>query len=71
MERQTPFCDFLWVATHGDMPEISIDSIPEHVGLMIADGNRIQVIRPAQRTQQSGHHTGELAKGLLLKVFGR
>ena len=71
LERQTPFCDFLWVATHGDMPEISIDSIPEHVGLMIADGNRIQVIRPAQRTQQSGHHTGELAKGLLLKVFGR
>lgn len=71
LERQTPFCDFLWVATHGGKPEISMDSIPEHVGLMISDGNGIQVIRPARRTQQSGRHSGELAKGLLLKVFGR
>jgi hypothetical protein len=71
LERQTPFCDFLWVATHGRTSELSMECIPEHVGLMIADGNSIQVIRPAQRSQQSGHYTGELAKGLLVKVFAR
>lgn len=71
LEHQTPYCDFLWIATHGSTIQLDMIHMPEHVGLMVAVGNGIQVIRLAQRTKQSGRYTGELAKGLLLKVFGR
>ncbi len=68
LERETPYCDFLWLAFHG-RPEQGMEYIPEHVGLMVTEGHGIQVIRPAQRSQHSGRNTGDLAKGLLLKVF--
>ena len=71
LEQLTPYCDFLWIATHGSTTELGKLQLPEHIGLMVALENEIQVIRPAQRTKQSGQHTGELAKGLLLKVLSR
>lgn len=62
---QTQYCDFLWVATIGDVLQC-LNVIPSHVGILVACNNFIQVIRPAQQTQHSGHLSGELAKGLVL-----
>lgn len=71
LEQLTPYCDFLWIATHGSKFELGKLHLPEHVGLIVAVENAIQVILPAQRTKQSGRYTGELAKGLLLKILSR
>lgn len=71
LEQKTLYCDFLWVATHAHVSGLDLECLPEHVGLMVAGENGIEVIRPAQHTEQSGRYTGELAKGLLIKVLGR
>lgn len=71
LQRQTPYCDFLWLARHEDN-QVVAENIPDHVGLIVVHGNGlVQVVRPAQQTPISGKFTGDLAKGLLRKFLRR
>jgi len=70
LDMMKPYCDYLWIAINEDSNEM-YELVPDYVGLLLAIGNSIQVLRPAQLYGQSDLHTGRLAKGLLLKMFGR
>lgn len=65
LQIKTPYCHYLWLARDARSHGIDDYDLPADVGLLVAQGNAIRVLRQAQRS--SGERTGELAKGLLLQ----
>ncbi len=69
LQRNLSYCDYLWLAFHEHSSRIFEGFKPVHIGLIVVDDNGVRVLRHAKRTDESGIHSGDLAKGLLLKAL--
>lgn len=69
LERQRPYCHYVWVALEEFILDLASFELPQYVGVLIVSGSQVQVLRPAERGE--GELTGDLAKGLLVRAMGR
>jgi len=69
LERQRPYCHFLWIALEGHSSDARIYRTPQHVGLLAISCGHVRVLRQAVRGD--GELSGDLAKGLLVYSLGR
>lgn len=69
LQKQLPYCNYLWLAIGAQSQEIDDCDLPAQVGLLVAEYNSVRVLRQAQPS--IGKRTGDLAKGLLLRTLRR
>jgi len=62
------YCDYAWVVFGSYESKIGVTSIPEHIGLMVADGEDIKVLRAAKKVDGSGVNVVQMYKGLIGKT---
>jgi len=69
LERQRPYCHYLWIALNEHALDVGGYEIPGHIGLLAFNRGHIRVLRQAVRGD--GELSGDLAKGLLVRALGR
>lgn len=66
--RSGPYFDRVWVAFHQFNETFGIRNIPEHIGVLVLDGDGFRLLRSAQHSPQMGSKSIEVAKILLSKM---
>lgn len=69
LKNAQPYCNYFWLAIDARSQGIGDYDLPAQIGLLVANGNAVSVLRKAQRNP--GERTGDLAKGLLLRTLKR
>lgn len=69
LKKAQPYCNYIWLAIDARSQGIGDYDLPAQIGLLVANGNAVRVLRKAQRNP--GERTGDLAKGLLLRTLRR
>lgn len=66
----TPYFDFLWLAlaeaSEGSDTAAALKNLPRHFGILVVGPKNVRVLRAAQRAEDSGSRSGDLAKQLLV-----
>ena len=68
-EEQDPYYDYIWIVFDNFEPVLGVKSIPKNLGILQVKNERIELIRPAGKTSQSGKRTIALANTLLSFVL--
>ncbi len=69
LSHAAEYCDYFWVARSEEAADVDLSRIPESIGLLVARGGWIQVVRRATRTSQSGRYRENLLAGLLAQAI--
>lgn len=71
MEKQKPYCDYLWVAINNKELLLLDDRVPKDVGVITVSNGAIEIVRTPKELNVKSSQSLDLAKGLLLQLLTR
>ena len=69
MEKQKPYCDYLWIAINNKEPLSHDDRIPKNVGVITVSNGIIEIVSAPKELNVRSSQSLDLAKGLLLQLL--